>query len=108
MDVLVLDYVLDVDIKYYRIRKETGLVWKTNIRTLYLSIKEMNMNLGIIKVILNPFLRLFGYQIGTIYSKSRNELLWPIVCKCEKRNLKFSFDFKLDSGETLDRIRTII
>lgn len=62
-----------------------------------------NLNLGIIckddkiinhrsllKVLLNPFLRYFGFQISTLYNHNTNELGFIRITKC-KRTKKMLF-----------------
>lgn len=81
------------------------------------------MNLGIIlknnkiinhrsllKVILNPFLRHFGYQIVTVSNEIK--LLHPVLTKCNKipffEGIMKSWFFKLEENEVLINERTLI
>lgn len=50
---------------------------------------------SLIKVILNPFLRLFGFNIATKYDTEKNILLNPVLISCKKiKNIKFQYDNK--------------
>ena len=56
---------------------------------------------SLVKVLLNPFLRIFGYQLATIFYSHTNKLDRPTIIKCKKRrNINFlygdtSFDYKV-------------
>lgn len=48
---------------------------------------------SLIKVLFNPFLRIFGIQIGTLYFPDSNKLGYPTISKCNKlTDIKFSFE----------------
>jgi len=80
----------------------------------------MRMNLGVvynkdgkivnhrslIKVIFNPFLRLFGIQIATQYDKERNKLCKPVITKTKKIK-KVNFNYSLEDGWTIKKERII-
>jgi len=55
---------------------------------------------SLLKVLLNPILRRFGFQIATLYFSEINKLGTIILTKCNKtKNFKFSFDYKVDNNE---------
>ena len=81
----------------------------------------VKMNLGIItneqgqivnhrsllKVLFNPFLRVIGWHIVTIFDPNTNELGRIIVEKCPKKTLEFSFDYKLKNNQLIKQRRLI-
>lgn len=62
---------------------------------------------SLIKVLFNPFLRIFGIQIGTIYEKDLDRLTYPVISKCKKKS-KISFHFVLQSNERMLKRRMFI
>lgn len=47
----------------------------------------------LLKVLINPFLRVFGYMFATTYDIKTNTLGRPILMECNKvRNIKFTYD----------------
>ena len=62
---------------------------------------------SIIKVFLNPFLRLVGLQIATNYDKKNNKLLYPVIMRCEKRK-EIIFSYELCENCKVIRRRIIL
>ena len=63
---------------------ELGIIYENN--------KIINHR-SLVNVILNPFLRLFGFNIATICNIENNTLLNPIIISCKKiKNIKFRYD----------------
>lgn len=63
--------------------------WKLGI--IYENGKVVNHR-SIIKVFLNPFLRIFGFCIATNFDPEKQKLYQPVFIKCEKRfELEFSY-----------------
>lgn len=80
----------------------------------------INLNLGIvknssnriinhrslIKVLLNPFLRIIGIQIASICEN--NEIKGICINKCKRQKLKFSFKYPIAENEILIKERKFI
>lgn len=62
---------------------------------------------SIIKVFLNPFLRIFGYNIATYYNTLTNRLEGTCLKKCE-RKIDFSFKYDNDIEYTVIKKRVLI
>lgn len=60
-----------------------------------------------IKVLFNPFLRLIGIQIATMYNKLSNKLTYPTITKCRKKK-DINFHYKLERNECILKRRTLI
>jgi len=62
---------------------------------------------SIIKVLLNPFLRLIGIEIATNYLSKLNKLSYPVIQRCNKKK-KLKFIYTFDEGYKIDRKRMFI
>jgi len=61
---------------------------------------------SLLKVVLNPFLRMFGFNIATIIDLHKNKLCKPCLIKCEKtRSINFLYD---NDGEYIIETRRIL
>ena len=63
---------------------------------------------SLLKVCINPFLRTIGLEIATLYYPQKKKLSIPIIHRCIRKKLKFSFDYKLDKDMYLVKKRTFI
>jgi len=78
-----------------------------NLGIIYKNNKICNHR-SLLKVLFNPFLRIMGIQIATLYFPYKDKLGHPVITKCEKQKLKFSFNFKLNENESIKKDRRII
>jgi len=62
---------------------------------------------SLVKVLLNPFFRFFGYNIATIYDKEKNALHTPTIIKCKKMR-KLDFLYKNNIRYTIKKERMLI
>ena len=64
---------------------------------------------SLIKVILNPFLRMIGFQIATRYLTYEDLLKGPTIIRCEKlKNISFRYNRTDDLKYTIIPKRRII
>jgi hypothetical protein len=59
---------------------------KLNLGILYKDNKIVNHR-SLIKVILNPILRYFGYHIATVVNDNRDTIIGVVIRKCDKVNM---------------------
>ena len=64
------------------------MIKKLNLGVLCMDGKVVNHR-SLIKVIFNPILRYFGYQIGTILHND-GSIGKPVICKCERMKIEYS------------------
>ena len=62
---------------------------------------------SLIKVLFNPFLRLIGLQIGTIFKPKEQKLQHPKLMRTGRQR-KLMFDYKLQKGWVIKKERTFI
>lgn len=77
-----------------------------HLGVVYNSNNEMINHRSLLKVIFNPFLRMFGLCIGTIVETENNVevLKAPTIMRCKRCNLKFE-RYILDQGDRVIRRR---
>lgn len=64
---------------------ELGIIYDKN--------GKLKNHRSLIKVFVNPFLRLFGYNIATKADGETEKLLGPVLVPCKKRkNINFLYD----------------
>jgi len=81
----------------------------------------MELNLGIIyedgkivshrsllKVVLNPFLRAVGLQVGTPYNPETERLGWPALMRTPRCPLRFSWNYPLGKNQIAEKKRVWI
>ena len=76
-----------------------GIIYKDN---------KMCNHRSLLKVCVNPFLRMIGFQIATKADPDKDFLGYPILNKCPKKKLEFSFNFKLEENMSIVKKRTFI
>ena len=62
---------------------------------------------SLLKVVCNPFLRLIGLQVGTVFDREKQELYHPKIMRT-KRVRKLLFDYDLAEGWVIKKERTLI
>jgi hypothetical protein len=63
---------------------------------------------SLIKVFVNPFLRLIGFQIATVYDIKENKLLYKIkLIKCSRKQ-SINFNYELEKEWSVKRKRMFI
>lgn len=61
---------------------------------------------SIAKVLLNPFLRIFGFCIATKFDINKQKLYHPVFIKCEKQTL-IDFNYPIGKRKIVKRRRLI-
>jgi hypothetical protein len=56
-------------------------------------------------VVLNPFLRMVGWQIGSVFEN--NKLKKIVICRCEKIKYMSFWEYDM-SGKTLEKRRMFV
>jgi hypothetical protein len=59
---------------------------------------------SLVKVCLNPLLRLFGFQIATSFDEKKQALGLPVVVRCPRRKLIWSWSYDI-TGCQLEKKR---
>lgn len=62
---------------------------------------------SLVKVCLNPLLRLFGLQIATSFDEEKQMLGLPVLTRCPRRKLIWSWSYDIE-GCQLERKRLLI
>jgi len=62
---------------------------------------------ALVKVLINPFLRLIGIQIATKLNKKADTLGRLMITRCQRKRLEFSFDYPMDGRELVKRRKYI-
>jgi len=60
---------------------------------------------SLLKVCLNPFLRIIGFQIATPFENDKLGL--PVICRCPRKLLEFSWKYDINGCEVEKRRRLI-
>ncbi len=80
---------------------------KLNLGIVYNEDEKIVNHRSLIKVIFNPFLRLMGFQIATIYDIETNELCKPTIIRCKRRR-EINFKYELEENWKLEFKRIFI
>jgi hypothetical protein len=63
---------------------------------------------SLFKVLCNPFFRLFGFQVATLFCKSKMKKRNSVFIKCKReKRLNFSFDYVLGENLIIKKYRII-
>ena len=77
-----------------------------NIGIIYNKDNKIINHRSLIKVLLNPFLGIFGIQIATQFDVDTQKLKFPVIISSSK--IPFSFKYKLIEGGYVVKKRMII
>lgn len=80
---------------------------KFELGVVYNSEGKVINHRSLLKVFINPFLRLFGYNIATLYDMEKNKLLKPVLIPCNKKQ-KINFMYDNNGNYYIERRRMII
>lgn len=75
----------------------TEMIDKLELGIIYNKQGRIINHRSLIKVILNPFLRKFGFNIATIYDIDKNKLYKPCIIKSKtKSSIKFLYENNIE------------
>lgn len=81
---------------------------RLNLGIIYKNNKVCNHR-SLLKTLLNPFLRMFGFQIATLYYENKNKLGGLFISKCDKQPFEDSlFSFELKDNMHIVKKRILI
>jgi len=83
------------------------MIDKLKLGIVYNEHKKIVNHRSLIKVFLNPFLRLVGFQIATVYDKKSNELYGVKFLRCRKIK-DVIYKYKLEKNWIVKRRRMLI
>ena len=76
-----------------------------NLGVVYNKDNKIINHRSLIKVLINPFLRLIGIQIATKFDPNTQTLGSSVIIRCTK--IPFSFKYKLNNGNYIIKKRMI-
>lgn len=79
-----------------------------NLGIIYNKDEKIVNHRSLIQVLFNPILRLVGFQIVTKYDPSKNKLLKPAICRCEKQKVLNFHKYNLEKTDKVESKRKII
>ena len=83
------------------------MIDKLELGIVYNKEGKMINHRSLLKVIVNPFLRLIGYNIATIADVENDRLYGTTIMKCQRKT-KISFTYDNDDEYHIVKLRRII